>query len=290
MTKKDITVCFMGGDKRQMYAAESLSEYIKINTVGNIFEGTSRTNIFHFDNPYKAIHGVDAIILPLPAAMSESILPFSELVKHIKSQTVPPLLIGGKFSPYLKGVLESDNLGHIDYYENECFTVKNAYLTAEGAIQLATNATEYSLRNSKCAIMGYGRIGKALGILLKSFNSETTVWARREESLALASENGLKVKKLSANNDMADLIKNADIIFNTVPERIISNETLLAMPSKTVLIELASLPGGFDPDIASQCEIKLIDGKGLPAKYAPRSAGAILSDTIIQYLKQEEIL
>ena len=290
MTKKDITICFIGGDKRQRYAAEGLSEYIKTNTVGAVFEGIPPTNINHFENPYKAVCGASAIILPLPAATSENILPFSELVDHIKTQSIKPYIIGGKFSPYLKGILENSELKYADYYEDECFTIKNAYLTAEGAIQLAMEATEYSLKESKCAIMGYGRIGKALGNMLKAFNAEITVWARREESLALAMENGLNIKKLSAEGDMEDLIKSTDIIFNTIPERIISNEILLAIPSKTVLIELASPPGGFDPYIASQCEIKLIDGKGLPAKYAPRTAGKILSDTIIQHLRQEEIL
>ena len=290
MTKEDITACFIGGDRRQRFAAEDISNYIKVNTTGKVFDGITGTNINHFENPYKAVYGADVIILPLPAALSESILPFSELVKQINMQNTSPMVVGGKISPYLKGLLEDKKMTYIDYFEDECFTVKNAYLTAEGAIQLAMEATEKSLKDSKFSIMGYGRIGRALGSLLKAFNANVTVWARKDEALALASENGLHTNKLGINTDISDLSQNYDIIFNTVPERIIPNEVLLAMSPKTVLIELASLPGGFDPDIAAQCEIKVVDGRGLPARYAPKSAGKILSDTIIQHLKQEDIL
>ena len=287
MTKNsNTTICFIGGDERQTHAAANLSEYININVVGDVFKKELCANTNFFDNPLKAIYGSDVIILPMPAAMSENILPFSELIKHSAGRRI----LGGKFSPYFKGILENTTVKYKDYYEDECFTVKNAFLTAEGAINLAMSSIKGSLRLSKCAIIGYGRIGKALGSMLRAFNSDVTVWARREETLALAAENGLRSTKISANNALSELSEDFDIIFNTVPERIISNETLLAIPSKTVLIELASLPGGFDPDIASQCELKFVDGKGLPGKYAPMAAGKILSETIIHYLQQEEIL
>ena len=279
-------ICFIGGDERQKYAAVSLSEHMTVNVVGEVFKDASHTNINIFDNPLKAIYNSKAVILPLPATASENILPFSELVKNIKDRTV----LGGRFSPYFKGTAETANIRFKDYYEDESFTIKNAFLTAEGAISLAMQATKNAIRHSKCAIIGYGRIGKALGDTLKALNAQVTVWARREEALALASENGLKVNKISKIDNLYGLAWDTDVIFNTVPERIIPNEVLLAIPAGTLLIELASQPGGFDPDIASQCELKFIDGRGLPAKYAPIAAGRILAETIIQHLKQEELL
>ena len=279
-------ICFIGGDERQKYAAVSLSEHMTVNTVGEVFKDTPNPNINIFDNTLKAIYNSKVIILPLPATASESILPFSELVKNVQDRIV----LGGRFSPYFKGAAEAANIRFKDYYENESFTIKNAFLTAEGALDLAMQASKNAIRYSKCAIIGYGRIGKALGDMLKTLNAQVTVWARREEVLALAEENGLKVSKISKNDDLRGLAMDTDVIFNTVPERIISNEVLLAIPVGTLLIELASQPGGFDPDIASQCELHFIDGRGLPAKYAPIAAGKILAETIIQHLKQEDLL
>ncbi len=282
------TICFIGGDERQKYAAINLSEYINVNVAGDIFNNTVRGNgnIKFFDNPLKAIHESNAIILPLPAAAVEKNVSISDIITNSESR----LILGGKFSPYFKNVIETAQIKYKDYYEDESFTIKNAFLTAEGAAHLAMSSTKSSLRFSKCAIIGYGRIGKALSSILKAFNSDVTVCARREETLALAEENGLKTQKILSDHALSGIEKSFDIIFNTVPERIISNEILLAIPSKTVLIELASMPGGFDPDIASQCELTFVDGRGIPGKYAPSAAGKILSETIIHYLKQEEIL
>ena len=291
MTQNNTIVCFIGGDERQRFAARELSQYININTLGSVFENIKNSNVKKFDSVQKAIYGSSAIILPLPAAMSESEVPFAELISSAVKLNEKPYIIGGRFSPYLKGILEAYDIKYIDYYENECFTLKNAYLTAEGAVSLAMTATQSALRSSKCAIIGYGRIGKALAEMLKSFHSEITIWARKEEALTLAKENGFDAAKITERGEsLSGLVGKADIIFNTVPERIFSNELLISLPQNTILIELASAPGGFDPDIATQCELKFIDGRGIPGKYAPTAAGKAVADTILQYLKQEGIL
>ena len=285
--KNNSTVCFIGGDERQKYAAEALSEYVNVNAVGTAFENIKRSNVKLFDNAQKAIYDTSAIILPLPAASSESEVPFAELISAVVKLNDAPYIIGGKFSPYLKEIIEAYGINYWDYYEDECFTLKNAFLTAEGAVHLAMSSTKDALRSSRCAIIGYGRIGKALAEMLNALNSDTTVWARREDALILAKEKRFKTAKITGSEkNFSSLAKDYDIIFNTVPERILSNDLLISIPQKTILVELASAPGGFDPDIAMQCELKFVDGRGLPSKYAPKTAGEILADTISQHLKQ----
>ena len=286
--KNNNCICFIGGDERQKYVAEHLAEHININTVGKIFENLKHYRVSYFENPIKAIYEAQAIILPIPASSSENIIAFSDIANIINKNEGKIYVLGGKFSPYLKGIIQKEDIKYDDYFEDECFTIKNAFLTAEGALQIAMTAIKRSIRFSKCAILGYGRIGKALGEMLKGFYVDVTVLARKEEALALAKENGLKAQNISSISN--NLNGEFDIIFNTVPERILSNEVLLSIPRHTVLIELASPPGGFDPDIALQCDVHFIDGRGLPGKYAPETAGKIIADTIIQYLKKEGIL
>ena len=78
-------ICFIGGDERQKYAAQCLAEYIKIHTVGKVFENIKNSFVTHFENPLKAIYGARAIVLPLPAAASESIIAFSEITDIISN-------------------------------------------------------------------------------------------------------------------------------------------------------------------------------------------------------------
>ena len=161
-------ICFIGGDERQRYAAEMLADNIKIHAVGKTFEDIKNPSVINFENPYKALYEAKAVVLPIPAAASEGIIPFTNLVENIIRSGSDMHLLGGKFSPYLKGIILSSGIKFNDYYEDETFTVKNAYLTAEGALQLAMASIKGSIRRAKCAIVGYGRIGRALGEMLKA--------------------------------------------------------------------------------------------------------------------------
>lgn len=284
-------VCFIGGDERQRYAARKLSKYIFVNTFGDAFKGLEGEKIVNSESPNKAMYEVSAVILPLPAASSEKEILFTSLIEGIEKSQGVTRIYGGNFSPYMRGILENKNIKFTDYYKDECFTLKNAYLTAEGAVNLAMNNSKRSLNTMNCAVIGYGRIGKLLASLLRAFNSRVTIFARRGESLADAENNGLQTNKILPNGILPyDIRGKYDMIFNTVPERIISEEALLSLDSETMLIELASTPGGFDPDIADQCLSHNINGRGLPGKYAPETAGEILAETLVKYLKEEGIL
>ena len=281
------SVCFIGGDERQYYAALHLSQETELDIFvsGDTFQKAishfTSTQITYVENPQKALLLSKNVILPLPAAKVEQTLPSLDLIDTLKGKG--GVIVGGKFSPYIKELFSNANIKYIDYYEDECFTLKNAYITAEGAISIAMNSINIMLRDAKCAVLGFGRIGNALSQMLSSLGSKPYIFARRAESNTLAKEMGFNIK-----SDMS--FKDFDVIFNTVPERIISNGELLAIPDKTVLIELASAPGGFDQDIAIQSGLQAINCSGLPGKYAPESAGKAVSDAVIQILTKNNIL
>ena len=91
--------------------------------------------------------------------------------------------------------------------------LKNAFLTAEGAVTLIEENTHYSLYRANILIIGYGRIGKALHNILKGYGAYVTVCSRSKESEADSVFNGAKhisFNDLKSAND-------ADIIINTVP-------------------------------------------------------------------------
>ncbi len=280
MSKK-IKLCFIGGDKRQRYAAERLSNFADVYGCGDCFIGSERVK--YTDNAVNVIHRAHAVILPLPASKADAIIPFSKLAEYASANGI--YVLGGLISDYMKDVMSSLEIKFDDYFLDESLTVKNAYLTAEGAVALAMDALETDIPSARIAVLGCGRIGNALCELLRGLYASPTVYARREEVRTLAECRGIKAQTLDGDAEY-----DCDIIFNTVPERVISPDRLLSMPKSTVLVELASAPGGFDADIAEGCGIKVIKAPGLPGKYAPITAGEAVAKSLLKLLNREGLL
>lgn len=281
MTKQGVKICFIGGDDRQKYAAEELSSYVETSAFGDCYEDSTR--IFRSDNLIKSLHNSKAIILPLPASKVEKYADFEMISGYAKENG--SLILGGCFSQYMKNMMDSMKINYCDYYYDEPFTIENAYITAEGAINIISNELKKTLTDTSFALLGYGRIGCALCEMLSSLKCDVRVYARREESLALARQRGIKGSLLNEYNKYFE-----DVIINTIPSRVISSSQLLEMKEGTLIVELASAPGGFDFEIAEQSGLKTINGGGLPGKYAPQSAGKKVAKVLLKILKKERLL
>ena len=176
--------------------------------------------------------------------------------------------------PCFAGNVSDNNV--YDYTKNEVFALKNAYLTAEGALAIAINNCEYSMINAKVLLVGYGRIAKALHRYIAPFTNNITVCARSDEAITLAQSNCADTIRFS------DLTKRNDYsyIFNTVPHPVFNEDELRALKKGAVLIDLASFPGGVDVHFAKHLGINLITARGIPAKCSPESAGKVVAETV----------
>ena len=169
----------------------------------------------------------------------------------------------------------------INYLTHPRYIVKNAQVTAEGAVFMAMQASHNALMGKSALITGFGNIGKSLCRKLVALGMQVTVCARSIGARAEAEDYG------AARCDFSALPLNpADFVFNTVPSRVISYSYLSALDRESVIIELASNPGGVDVDAAHTLGITLLDGRGLPGKYAPRTAGMILHDTVTELARE----
>lgn len=169
-----------------------------------------------------------------------------------------------------------------DLTENEKFALKNAALTAEGAIGVAIGKTPFSVDGMRAAVLGFGRIGRFLAEKLCALGASVTVCARRAESVAEASK--ICRAALFCDLDPSD----ADCIFNTVPARTLDDGQLRLIGEKAHVIELASPPGGFDEAFRALCGERFTDAQGLPGKTAPASAGAAMAEAVLDILKEKK--
>ena len=58
------------------------------------------------------------------------------------------------------------------------------------------------------------------------------------------------------------------------------------MDRNTLLIDLASRPGGVDFTAAAEMQIKTIWALSLPGRVAPKSSGLFIKDTLLNMIKE----
>ena len=230
----------------------------------------------------------DCVILPLPAVdgkgvlhtpLSGQLLPAGELLTRL---TPGQLVLAGKASPWLKAAAESCDLVFADYFEQEELALLNAIPTAEGAIRIAMEALPVTLHGARVLILGFGRLGLALGPRLQSLGARVTVAARRREQRVTAQLMNLDSEAVEG---MKEWLHSYDLVVNTVPARILGVEELAALKEGAVVLDLASLPGGVDDESAAALSVKVIHALGLPGKEAPLTAARYLRDTVYHMME-----
>ncbi len=170
-----------------------------------------------------------------------------------------------------------------DYNKVNSFLLENAYLTAEGAVALLKENSDYSVYGSKILITGYGRIAQALQKMLTSMGADVTICSRSEQSKAqakFAGVNHMSFDDLKSKNDF-------DVVFNTVPHLIFTKSELDSLNESVILIDLASFPGGVDTLYAKSKNINLIDGRRLPSRYSQITAGELIGKAVHQIIREE---
>ena len=87
--------------------------------------------------------------------------------------------------------------------------------------------------------------------------------------------------------DVRDVVERCSVIFNTVPNLVLSEKELHCLTDNCLVIDLASKPGGIDFEAAKKLGIHVIWALSLPGKNLPVSAGRAVAKTIINILEDE---
>ena len=180
---------------------------------------------------------------------------------------------------------KSKRLKHFEYMDDEAFVVKNAFLTAEGALSYIIQNTDASIRHMPVLILGYGRVGKSLTKILRDNDANVSVATDDEIEYAMAStfaNNACSLNEISINIDKYQAI------INTVPKIILKGDILKLINKSCFILDLASKPGGVDFSEAESLELNCIHALGVPGKLTPKSAGEFLEKSIVERLKKIE--
>lgn len=273
-----------GGDARQIYMSRYLCKYGLVYTYGIDSYGEKVINLNDLPSMSEK---ADILVLPLMKDSGLEIedthgnkISCSELVPHLKSKAI---VTGGRLSTKQIEYFSALGFDVTDYFKREELVIKNCIPTAEGALQLAMQEMACTIYSSRVLIIGYGRVGKACARLFNAAGAETVCTARRLSSLAEAENNGIMAFHI---DELFGHIDSFDLIINTVPELILDKSLLSAVAKDTLIIDLASKPGGVDFDAAAKMNKKVLHALSLPGKVAPVTSGEIIAQAVKNILTE----
>ena len=211
----------------------------------------------------------DYILLPLPLDAART--PLAELLRAAKPGAVA---LGGRLSVQAKTIAQKAGVELVDYFARPELTVYNAIPTAEGCIGILLAERTRTLWGTNLLLLGFGPVGQALGARLAALGANVTVCARRAEQRALAESLGLRGAELARLAALAPA-------FDTEP-------VLAALRPGSLIVDLASKPGGTDFAAAQRLGCKAIHALSLPAACAPDTAGEAVARTVLTILRERE--
>jgi len=281
----------IGGDLRIVKLAEMLAKednqvYVygleKSEDIKNI------TNIIKCDTIKNANQDVEIVIGPIPFSSNGNTVnaPFSEkeiTIREMMHVMNAKVLIAGGITPEVYNMANDEYIEIIDIMKREELAVLNTIATAEGTIQIAIESTNKILHGSEVLILGFGRIGKVLARKLAGLSAKVTCAARKDEDLAWIQAYGHKATNI---NRIGDNLQQFDLIINTVPRMILTEEKLQNVKQDCLLIDLASNPGGIDKKAVKDRMLKFVWALSLPGKVAPITSAEFIKDTIYNIIKE----
>ena len=284
---KENIFLILGGDERSLY----LGEYLEKQKLQVCYYAFSDTNCF--ENLSEAINSAEYIILPLPFTKDRLTLNAPLFDEKVEIKDICTLLkkgnivIGGQLPESFKETLTDTEIEFYDYFLLDELAIFNAIPTAEGVVEILIKNLPITIHSMKCAILGYGRVGKVLAETLKSLGAEVTIFARKERDKAYAFTKGYKFASFPS-------LKNTeykfDALINTVPQKVLGRDEMKNISSDCLFIEIASAPFGIDFQAAKEFAFDVIKANSLPGKVAPKTAGEIIGRSILPILENKGLI
>lgn len=278
----DDVILILGGDNRSLY----LGEYLEKQKYRVCYHAFNQADCF--ENLTQAVNEAEYIILPLPLTRDRVTLNtplFDEKLQlsEIYSQATPKkFFFGGKLPKSFCEELDAHGSKYCDYFNLDELAVYNAVPTAEGVLQILIQELPITLHGMKCAVLGYGKVGKILTDTLKAVGANVTVFARKPKDYA---EIYAKSATPAPFYTLSERTHDFDALINTVPVKVLGAKELDKLNPDCVIIEIASAPFGIDFQAAKERAFHIIKAGSLPGKTSPKTAGEIIGRSILPIIK-----
>ena len=287
----DMQIAIIGGDARQLEVIRKLTELdAKLSLIGfeqldHAFTGANKEKIDEVDFSL-----IDAIVLPVSGTTldghvdtifsNEKVNLLEEMVMKTPEHCT---IFSGITNPYLDDLINKTKRHHVLLFSRDDVAIYNSIPTVEGAIMMAIQHTDITIHGSNVVVLGLGRVGMSVARTFHLLGSKVKVGARKPEHIARITEMGLSPFHL---DELSNHVRDTDILINTIPHLIVTAKVIAKMPVQTLIIDLASKPGGTDFRYAEKRGIKALLAPSLPGIVAPKTAGTILANVLSNLLEK----
>ena len=220
----------------------------------------------------------DYILLPMPLEADAT-----GLARILRAAKPGALALGGRVSLPVEEAARCAGVELVDYFLRPELETLNAVHTAEWCLSLLLQLRDCTIWESGFLVLGYGRIGRAVARRIALLGGRVTVAVRSAEQRAAARCAGYRAAPLDA---LPTLLSVTDTVINTIPAPVLGREQLVCLPQDALIIDLASRPGGTDFAAARELDLHAEHALSLPARCAPRTAGALVAQTVLSILRE----
>lgn len=287
-------IAVIGGDGRYLELIRQLQELQDTTIILVGFDKLEQgfTGLQQSDLKDLEVNNLDAVILPITGTdmhggvetvFSDQQVQISK--EWFKQLPESALVFTGITNDYLNSTISEANITLIPLLNRDDVAIYNSIPTAEGTIMMAIEQTDYTIHSSRVIVVGFGRVGNTVANKFSALGAKVSVSARSIKDLARITEMGLTAIPLS---QLDKYTNECDLLINTIPAMVINRDSIQQLPSHSLIIDLASIPGGTDFKYAEQRGINAILARSLPGIVAPKTAGKILADVIKQLLNEKK--
>lgn len=273
----------IGGDIRQMYMAEYLvkSGYsVFCYGVENSCSDTTKCI-------EKAIKQSERIVAPIPFSKDGKNIFLKNSYKRIEINELmrmmqpDKLIFSGGVKKEVMDKFKEKHCKCVDLLKDKNIERFNTIATIEGTIaEVVLNSTGM-IYESNTLVTGYGKCGKLIAEMLAKMGSKVTVCVRREEAIKEATKDGYNAIDFG---ELSNNVEKFEYIINTVPKVVFDEKELKNINKNALIIDIASMPGGVNKEVACKYGLNVKHCLGIPGMYCPMAIAKYYVESIIKYI------
>jgi dipicolinate synthase subunit A len=273
----ELTIGMLGGDRREQEIARlAAATGAIVRAHGFPWPEGGIARVTRLDNPAAVLAGARFALFPIPGISPDGALfapaapaPIVPIREMLAGMAPHAHIILGWADHHLKSHADALGIAIHEYEWDRSLMLRRTPAILEGLLGIVIANTNITIHNAEVCVVGQGTIGAALARLLVLLGARTHVAARNPEQRAAAFVAGATPHELG---ELPVLAPRLDMVFSTVPSRVIGAETLERLSKSALLVDLAAPPGGVDFATAEKLGLKAIWGRGLGSR-APVTVG-----------------